>query len=139
MTEITVHDGRVRYELTTPWFIGAGLHPTVKVGDTSTVELWVHEWPDNEGRVRYGYDVREDGATIATGTDLRSGCWDEPDLDAMLSTLISFAQYYAEHTDFVDRGGFDDGPLSDEDKALGEWASAHEDDLWEFIDMGEDN
>lgn len=132
MTEVSVHNGRVRYALTAPWIIGSGLNPTVKVGEDSTIELWVAEWPDREGRVCYGFRVRQDGKTVAKGKDLRSGVGDKPNLDEMLRSLLSFAGYYAEHTDYVQRTGHDSDPLSADDVRLGEWYDEHENELFEY-------
>lgn len=136
MSTVREHNGRVRYQLTPPWEIGAGLVPAVRLSDGG-IELWVHQWLDMEGRVCYGYRVTCDRVVVAEDTDLRSGAGAEPDLDATLSSLLSFAAHYAEHTDNVDRGGYDSDPIGADDRALGDWYAAHKDELWQFQDMGD--
>jgi hypothetical protein len=137
MTRTTTHGSRINYQLTAPWKIGSNLEPAVELPDGSEIGLWVDpQLRNDEGRLVYGYEIRDAGhKTIASGNDIHSGVGAEPDLDSTLSSLLSFAQADAERASAIERGDYVGDPLSEQDKALGQWYFDHEPDLWQFQDL----
>lgn len=83
-------------EVRAPLFISSRLMAALRLEDGSQIHLSASH-RDSDGRVVYEWIIDDpDGRTVATGTDLRSGCYAEVNYTDTMGSLLSFLGACAE-------------------------------------------